>query len=84
MTHYLRFPDQATGMAALAAADLLSEEGTPITGSHIHALDVVGSIAIEDGATPLDGWHINYIGELPAAWAAYEVHPSQPVRVFAN
>lgn len=39
-----RFPDQATGMAALDAADLLTEDGKPITASHHHALDVIGPI----------------------------------------
>lgn len=45
MTHYLRFPDAPTGLAALDAADLLytDEAGDtlPITASHTHALDVI-------------------------------------------
>lgn len=40
MTHYLRFPDEKTGMAALDAAGLLNEDGVPLTASHTHALDV--------------------------------------------
>lgn len=40
MTHYLRFPDESTGMAALDAAGLLTEDGAPLTASHTHALDV--------------------------------------------
>ena len=98
MTHYLRFPDEKTGMAALDAAGLLftDEDGntSPITASHAHALDVIGPISIGgtydaetgDVITPptlLPGWHCNYIGELPDGWEQYLVTPEQPVRVFA-
>jgi hypothetical protein len=94
-TQYIRFPDEATGMAALDAAGLLTEDGAPITASHAHALDVIGPISIggeydpETGdelvpPTPLDGWHVNYIGELPDGWDTYVVSPEQPVRVFAS
>jgi hypothetical protein len=94
MTHYLRFPDEKTGMAALDAAGLLytDEDGntSPITASHTHALDVIGPISLpgtSDELTPpvpLPGWHVNYIGELPEAWEAFMVTPEQPVRVFAS
>ena len=95
MTHYLRFPDEATGMAALADAGFTDANGTVLTASHTHALDVVGVITIggeydpESGdvlvpPTVLDGWHVNYIGELPEGWADYAVSPEQPVRVFAS
>jgi hypothetical protein len=90
---FFRFPDKATGMAALEAAGLLTEDGDPITASHTHALDVIGTISIggeydDEGEvitppTLLDGWHINYIGELPDGWDAYVVSPEQPVRVWA-
>lgn len=87
MTHYLRFPNEATGLAALDAAGLLDADGSPITASHTHALNVIGTIYTPgDGLTspvPLPGWHVNYIGELPEGWAAYAVDPKQPVRVFA-
>ncbi len=94
MTHYLRFPDEATGTAALDAAGLLDTDGNPIVASHAHALDLIGLI-YEGGTydqetgevitppTLLDGWHCNYIGELPDGWDAYEVTPVTPVRVFA-
>jgi hypothetical protein len=39
-----RFPDEATGMAALEAAGLLNEDGELITASHTHSLDVIGTI----------------------------------------
>jgi hypothetical protein len=90
---FFRFPDEATGMAALDAAGLLTEDGDPITASHAHALDVIGTISIggeydDEGEvlvppTLLDGWHINYSGELPDGWEEYVVRPEQPVRVFA-
>jgi hypothetical protein len=93
MTHYIRFPDESTGMAALDAAGLLTEDGFPITASHTHALDVIGPIYkggtfdpdTGEVITPLvllDGWHVNYIGELPEGWAEYAVSPEQPARVW--
>jgi hypothetical protein len=90
---FFRFPDEATAKAALEAAGLLTEDGDPITASHNHALDVVGTISRggewdEDGnvitePTVLDGWHVNYSGELPDGWEQYAVQPQQPVRVWA-
>ena len=77
MTHHLRFPDEATGMAALAAADLLNEDGEPITASHAHALDVIGTIP------DISGWHINFMGEVPEERKQYAVYPQNPVRVWA-
>ena len=97
-THYLKFPDESTGMAALDAAGLLytDEDGNqaPITASLDHALDVVGVIYragtfdAETGEviTPpasRDGWHVNYIGTLPDGWEQYVVEPLRPSRVFA-
>lgn len=91
---FFRFPDEATGIAALEAAGLLTEEGFPITASHSHALDVIGAIVRggeydpETGEvlvppTVLDGWHVNYVGELPDGWAEYAVYPANPVRIWA-
>lgn len=97
MTHFIRFPDEATGMAYLRGAGLiwLDENDTEhfFTTSHIHALDVIGTISrggewAEEGTvitppTVLDGWHVNYVGSLPEGWEKYVVEPQQPVRVFA-
>lgn len=77
MTHFIRFPDEATGRAALDAAGLLSEEGEYITASHRHALDVIGEIP------DIDGWHVNYVGELPKKWEECVVSPKNPVRIWA-
>jgi len=98
MTHYIRFPDESTGMAALDAAGLLytDEDGDTVvlTASHTHALDVIGPIYrggtydpdTGEVLTPpvlLSGWHVNYIGELPEGWDAYLVEPNHPSRIFA-
>jgi len=98
MTHYLRFPDESTGMAALDAAGLTTtnENGDAVVlaASHTHALDVIGPIYTggtydpETGEviTPpvlLSGWHVNYVGDIPDGWDAYLVGPKHPSRVFA-
>lgn len=91
---FFRFPDEATGMAALGAAALLSEDGEFITASHKHSLDVIGVITrggeydpeTGDVITPptvLSGWHLNYSGPLPEGWEQYAVTPANPVRVWA-
>jgi hypothetical protein len=88
-----RFPDEATGMAALEAAGLLNEDGEFIAASHTHSLDVIGTITRggewdDEGnvITPpevLDGWHLNYQGELPDGWEEFAVYPANPVRKWA-
>ena len=98
MTHYLRFPDEATGMASLDAAGFTTtnDDGDTVvlTASHTHALDCVGLIyrggtydpATGEVLTPpplLNGWHVNYVGDLPDGWDAYLVEPKHPSRVFA-
>jgi hypothetical protein len=91
MTHYLRFPDEATAKTVLA--DYLAEDDTWITASHSHALDVIGTITRggewdDEGnviaePTVLDGWHVNYCGDVPDEWLQYAVEPQSPVRVWA-
>ena len=97
MTHYIRFPDEATGMAYLRSAGLTYLDENDVehffTASHTHALDVIGQITRggewdEEGnvITPpevLDGWHVNYVGELPEGWEEFVVEPENPVRVWA-
>ena len=61
--------------------------------THNHAIDVVGTITVGgewdidgneiEAPTTLDGFHINYLGDLPEGWEAFEVKPEQPYRVFA-
>jgi len=31
----------------------------------------------------LEGWHVNYRGEVPDGWLPYVVTPETPVRVWA-
>ena len=96
---FFRFPDEATGMAALDAAGLIAadEDGNkrPITASHHHALDIVATISRggewdpETGevlveATVIDGWHVNYLGPLPDGWEQYAVWPQHPTRQWAT
>ena len=90
---FFRFPDWETGMTALDDAGLLNEDGSFITASHTHSLVVIGPISrggewAEDGTvitppTVLDGWHVNFAGELPDGWAEFAVYPANPVRVWA-
>jgi hypothetical protein len=95
---FFRFPDEATGMAALTEAGFTSTDDdgntTILTASHTHALDVIGAITIggeydpETGEvlappTVLDGWHVNYVGELPDGWEKFVVSPENPARVWA-
>jgi hypothetical protein len=91
---FFRFPDEATGLAALEAAGLLNEDGEYITASHTHALDVIGVITRGGEYDPetgdvivapevLDGWHVNYQGVLPDGWEEFLVEPTNPYRVFA-
>lgn len=93
MTHFIRFPDEVTGTVALESAGLLTEDGEYIIASHNHALDVIGTISrggewddegnVITPPTVLDGWHVNYSGELPEGWEEFVVEPENPVRVWA-
>ena len=92
---FFRFPDEAAGMAAIDTAGLLTEDGDFITASHTHALDVIGLIyrggewnpetgEVITPPTLLDGWHVNYQGELPDGWEEFAVFPQHPARVWAS
>jgi len=99
MTNYLRFPDESTFRSAAFVAGLYNEPegdepGVYIQYTHEHAMDIVGVIYNDDAvidpdgtvvtpATPMAGWHVNYIGPLPEGWSAFLVTPAAPYRVFA-
>ena len=63
--------------------------------THDHAIDVVGTIYNDDAvldpesgevvtpATPMAGYHVNFVGALPEGWDAFLVTPVAPYRVFA-
>ena len=76
MTYYLRFPDESLWTAAATEAGFITDD-TLTAYTHDRAIDVVGEIS------ELDGWHVNFAGELPDGWEQYAVSPEQPVRVWA-
>ena len=93
-TNYLRFTDESTFRSAAFIAGLCDEEGNYSQYTHDHAMDIVGVIYNNDAvidpdgtvvtpATPMAGWHVNYIGVLPTGWDAFLVAPVAPYRVFA-
>lgn len=93
-TIYLRFPDEATFLAMLPADfEQQGETGVPLPAG-VEAISIVGTIS-EGGAwdeagdvitppTVVPGWHVNMLGAVPEAWAAYVVVPLTPVRVFGG
>jgi len=70
--------------------------GGYIQYSHDHAMDIVGILYNDDAivdpetgeiitpATPMEGWHVNFIGTLPYDWEQYLVVPRNPRRKFAG
>ena len=99
MTNYLRFADEATFRSAAFIAGLFNEPegdnpGGYIQYTHDHAMDIVGILYNDDAvvdpdgtvvtpATPMVGWHVNYVGVLPTGWDEFLVSPRNPRRVFA-
>ena len=100
MTCFLRFPDESAWTTAVTEAGLYSEPDedgrtTLMAYTHDHAIDVVGIITRGGEWDPetgvvlvppviLDGWHVNYQGELPDEWEQYVVTPQNPARVWAG
>ena len=92
MTQFLRFPDESTWLTAATAAGFIVDD-TLAAYTHDRAIDVVGTITRggeydDEGAvivapTVLAGFHVNYSGDLPEAWAEFVVEPAAPYRVFA-
>ena len=67
------------------------DAGTLVISNMGHAFDLVGTIVVprrdadggivpDGGSETLDGWHVNFSGILPDAWAQYIVDPKHPVR----
>ena len=91
MTHYLRFESEESAIQHFEVAGFV-QNGILILCTHQYSLDVVGQI-IRGGAWDaegnvikqpevLDGWHVNYQGDLPDAWIPFLVEPKNPVRIF--
>jgi hypothetical protein len=93
--HCYKFPDKETFRTLAKTEGLLTEDGDLILASHTHSIDEVGIITrggtydpetgeVITPAKVLDGWHVNFMGELLKAWDSYLVYPSTPSRVFAG
>ena len=74
--NFLRFPDESAWTAAATEAGFITDD-TLTAYTHDRAIDVVGTIP------ELDGWHVNFAGELPDGWEEFAVSPENPVRVWA-
>jgi len=92
MMNFLRFPDESAWTAAATEAGFLIDD-TLTAYTHGHAIDVVGTITRGGEYDPktgnvivasevLDGWHVNFAGNLPQGWDEYLVTPTNPYRVF--
>ena len=97
---YFRFTDETAWVTAAKAAGFYvnnAETETEELQAYTidRAIDVIGTLYNDDGVydedgyevtaqTPMDGWHVNYLGDLPDGWGAYEVKPKPPKRIFAN
>ena len=92
MTYFLRFPDESAWTAAATEAGFIVDDALAAY-THDRAIDVIGTISRggewdEEGnclvpPTTVDGWHLNYKGDLPDGWEEYAVYPANPVRVWA-
>ena len=93
MTYYLRFPDESAWTAAATEAGYIVDDALAAY-THDRAIDCIGTITrggeydpetgeVIVAPTVLDGWHVNFAGELPETWAELVVEPAAPYRVFA-
>jgi hypothetical protein len=90
--NFLRFPNAYAWTAAAIEAGFITDD-TLAAYTHDRAIDVVGIITRGGEYDPetgdvivapevLDGWHINFAGELPDGWEQYVVEPANPIRTW--
>ena len=87
MTHYLRFTDEAEFLFEFDA--YIDDEHGLVTSGVGYDFDVIGIIYKptdeEEEPQLLEGWHVNWLGELPEALQSYAIEePNNPYRVFAG
>lgn len=65
------------------------DSGVLVPATMDYSFDIIGTITrpIPDagpdaGVQVLEGWHVNFSGILPPAWAQYIVQPENPVRAM--
>ena len=91
--NFLRFPNESAWTAAATEAGFIVDDALAAY-THDRAIDVVGKITRGGEYDPetgevivapevLDGWHVNFAGELPEGWEEFLVTPNDPYRVFA-
>ena len=80
MTHFLRFPDESTWTVAATEAGFIVDDALAAY-THDRAIDILGAITRGGEYDPetgdviiapevLDGWHVNFAGELPNGWGS--------------
>jgi hypothetical protein len=96
MTHYLKFTDEAEFLFEFDS--YIDDEFGLVSSGKGYDFDVVGiifnpteEIVIDEhnneypAVAPIDGWHVNWLGELPEALQTYSIEkPSIPYRTFAG
>lgn len=95
MTIFLKFTDEAEAVAALASFRTVDNQW--IFHKDGVDIDIIGIIHKPSGAMlmssdgfmypemqPLDGFHVNLVGELSENLQSFVIYPKTPSRVFAN
>ena len=83
ITHFLKFADEDECVFEFDQF-FDDEDNILVTDTHTYSLDVIGVIYDEEGV-PYEGWHVNFLGELPEYLLDYAIDtPVKPYRVFAG
>lgn len=79
-TLYLKFPDEGTFRASLPQGFEQQGESSFPLPKGVDAIRIVG--VMYGAGIALPGFHVNVLGQLPAAWKPYQIFPSTPSGVF--